>query len=348
MRTKKIFIIVGNKGGGGKTPISLAFGMTLYRKLDRSVTFIDLGFVNPDLRRICFNMLSSSNIDSYLLKEIVYEVGNSKRKLLVYNLAHSSLFMVTRNDQFLYAPLNYTEIKSILNLVTTELNTEYFIVDTNYSILNFDGRFPLLSNCNSSKRLFFVNLWNLTLTNRELNEIFLPRIMNIKRINNLQSNNFIHVFTPRYITGEKGTLRLLMKLFQIDTTAGENFYYLKKLINAISKSKSKKAGYVGIEEILRIIREVHHSLISHVNGAIPLGGRMIVNYLFDILANRFQSWDFYPANLLVNPLVKESLAYFSELFSNTHISVDQLDAFLNDDVPMIKEFIEFSVTQRIF
>jgi len=342
---KKIFIVVGSKGGGGKTPISIAIGQTLFMYLKRSVAFVDLGFVNPDLRRICINMITEHRPEDRILKEIIYKYGKHDRLLKAYTISSSGLYLITRDEDHIYDPLNYDEISAILKAVLSGINAEYFIVDTNMSILNLKSGFPLLRNLDIPVKLFFVNIWSLSLMKNELEKLYLAGINQILRVNGLSEENIIHVFSPRFIPGTRGILLTLMKLIKSGPMGrGEHFYMLKQLIDIyLFKMKNKPWEPIDSSFIINILTELNQYLLGFKYGAVAQGGKYIVECLFKILSDNIKHWDIFPKNLLINPIIRETLAYFSELYSNTRISVEHMQTYLNEDTPLIKLFVEEAV-----
>ena len=345
MGSKYVVIVVGSKGGGGKTPIALTFGLTPFYYLNKSVTFVDLGYVNPDLRRICLNMLLHHTPQDVLVKEFTYTVNSTKKALEMYRISSDGkLFLVSRAERDLYKTMNIKEISTIINTIVNTVNTDFVIVDTNLSLLNFESNFPILD----TGKLFLANLWSLSLTSQDLDTIFRPKIRNIMRINNLEDKNILHIFTPRYIGGERGLMLSLAKLMKLSTKdLGEEFFSLKKLLEVYKERINNEWRPITSDEAMDIIREVHNYFIKFKEGAVAHGGRDMVDYLFHILTDRLIHWDYFPMNLLINPAVREELAYFSELFSSTKIKRSHIENFLNNNVLFVKDFLVKALSQGL-
>jgi len=208
LKKPKTIIVTSNKGGSGKTPISINIvTWALSQKPPLKVLIVDINHTNQDL----FQAMQSISFQA----EKQYETSFSlKESGTTYYLPLSDTLHLVRSQTF--KPLTPEQVLEIITLSTSEFAKEHekpqfepdlIIVDSNYCFPNF--RMDLGSKSNLEPFIFF-NVWSIT----SPHELRLPKeyrmtISSFKDLFDLpewDKKNFIHVFSvlekDRNITSE--------------------------------------------------------------------------------------------------------------------------------------------------
>ncbi len=197
MKKPKIIIVTSNKGGSGKTPISINIvAWALSQSPPLRVLVIDINHTNQDLFQ-AMQHISFQNEKQYETSFSLEKTGTA------YYLPLSNTLHLIRSQNF--QPLTAEQVMEVISKSTTEFAKEHdrpvyspdlIVVDSNYCFPNFRMDFDTKSEL---EPFIFFNVWSIT----SPHELRLPKEyrMTINSFKDLfeapdwDKNNFIHVFS---------------------------------------------------------------------------------------------------------------------------------------------------------